>query len=159
MGAAGYAFAGLSLVGTGIGAYGQYAAGKANEAIGEWNAQVGEMQARDVITQGENAAADAREQGRGLVGAQRTALAGQGVQLDVGIAADLTADTDRQVQRQVDRIRADAAREAWGLRVGAASDRMAAKFARKAGTTGAIGTILSGTGQAGMMGYQTYREG
>lgn len=159
MGAAGYAFAGLSLIGTGISAYGSYAAGKANAAIGEWNATIAEEQSRDAIVRGEQAAADARTQGRQVVGEQRAAIAGQGIQLDTGTATDLVADTDRQVQTEVGRIRADAAREAWGFKVQAASDRMQARFAKSSGRNQAIGTILTGTGQAGMMAYQTYREG
>lgn len=159
MGAAGYAFAGLSLAGTGMQAYGSYAAGKANAAIGEWNATIAEEQSRDAIVRGEQAVADVQKQGRGFIGEQRTALAGQGIQLDTGTAADLVADTETKIRDEVNRIRADAVREAWGFKVQAVSDRMQARFGRLAGRNQAIGTILTGAGQAGMMGYQTYREG
>lgn len=155
----GTALAGLSLIGTGVNVFAALESSRTNSAIGEFNARQLDAQARDVLDQGVLAVGDAQARGRQIVGAQRAAFAGQGVSLDSGSAVAVQADTDRKLAQTITSIQADAVRQAAGLKIQAISARMQAKWAKRAGILDAVGTGLSGAGQAGQMIYQDYRSG
>lgn len=151
MGAAGYGLAGVSLIGTGIGAWSQWRAGQDAKHAANFNARMMDLEAKHTIDQGEAAAADIDRTGRIMIGEQRAGLAGQGVELGEGTAEALQLDTIARTRDAIARTRADAALAAWGLRTNAASVRRSGRMAARGGTMNAIGTGLSGTAQAGAM--------
>jgi len=159
MGAAGYAMAGVSLIGTAVSTGATLQAGNAAKATAEFNARMMELEAKDTIDRGEQVVAEAERDGRMMVGEQRAALAAQGIELGDGTAADLQASTVRTTLDTIARVRADAAMQAWGLRTNARSVRRSGAYAQRGARLNAIGGALSGTAQAGSMAYTAYREG
>jgi hypothetical protein len=140
--------AGLSMIGSGISAYGSFRAGQDEQRIGEWNANVAEMQAVDAIARGNVDETRSRIQTRALIGSQRASLAGQGVQVgDAGSSGDqVQIDAQRIGEEDALTIRNNAAREAWGYKVGATSMRMQGDAAMRRGRLQAISTIIGAGG-------------
>jgi len=131
---------GMAVGGQVINAIGNKKAGDAAKAAGEsaaqqqeFNAQVAELQAADALARGQDEESRFRSSVRGLIGSQRAGFAGQGVEVGAGSAADVQADTAFLAEQDVQNIRANAAREAWGFQVEAQDRRMAADVARKGG--------------------------
>lgn len=154
MGAAAGVFAGASLLGSGIQAYGAYEAGKQQKALNEYNASAMDAQAQDAQVRGEQAIQAHWMKVNGLLGDQRAALAGQGIDVGTGTAVDLQADTIHQAQRDVNVISTNAMRESFGYKVQAKGYRMAGKNAYNAGVFNAAGDILGGVGSAGSTYYR-----
>lgn len=140
----------VGLVGAGVSAQGSAKAGRKAKRIGAFNAGVAEQQAADALILGREAEDQLRSGTRKLMGQQRAGFAAQGVSLnDVDSSAvDVEEDTIKQRDRDIERIRLNAAREAWGYRVQAMNYRMggSAQFNQRQGE--AYGTILAGLGQA-----------
>jgi len=155
MGAAGFAAgAGLSLVGGVWGALAADAAGQYNKTMAEFDAKQLDAAAKDAIARGEEQAGRVGEAGRIGLGDQRAALAGQGIDVGVGIGADLQRETMTLVDRDIETVRANAAREALGLRIAAITTRASGTAAGTAGSNQAIGTLLTGGAQAISMASQ-----
>jgi hypothetical protein len=152
---------------------------EANAGVLEYNARMLEAMARDSIRRGVDDENRFRVDLRGLIGAQRTSYAAQGVEVNSGTALDVQADTAYQGELDALQIRVNAAREAWGFRVEAENTRMQVGALRKnaglqatstratsradalssrlggnaaasAGRYGAAGTILSGATSTAM---------
>lgn len=88
--------------------------GRYNQNLANWNATIADKNATDAERRGQIAANRQRSQTRQTVGAQRAALAAQGLSLDSGTAVDLQADTSYFGELDALTIRNNAAREAWG---------------------------------------------
>lgn len=158
----------LTAAATAVSAYGKYQQGQQQRALGEYNAQVAENNARvqemaaaDALQRGQVEEDAQRRRARQIMGAQRAAFAAQGGALTDQSTAAILGDTAAFGELDALTIRNNAAREAWGLRVGAANsmaDAGAARFqgraAARAGTMGAVGTILGGAAQ----GYDLWRR-
>jgi hypothetical protein len=124
------------------------------------NADVGELQAKDAESRGLEQASVSRQQTRGAVGSQRAAMGAEGIDLTSGSAADVLNDTASLGALDELTIRLNARREAWGYRVGAASDRLQAAMTREAGRNAARSlrlqsgvSLLTGAASA----YGSYR--
>lgn len=146
----------LTAVGTGVSAYSQYQQGQYNAQMAEANARNAELAAADATARGDAEAAMQRMQVSRLIGRQRAAFAASGVDAASGSALDVLGDTAAFGQLDVDTIRSNAAREAWGLQSQAASDRYSARVSRRMGTIGAGATLLTGGAQVGTMGYSRW---
>jgi len=154
------ATAGLAMAGAGAGfsASANRQAGKAQAALANYNAQVAEIQAEDAIDRGRIAENQQRINTRRMIGAQRAALAAQGIDINDAdsSAVDVQADTAYLGELDALTIRANAAREAWGYRVQAQDSRTRGAIAEAEGKNKAIGTLLT-TG--GSILYQRYGFG
>ncbi len=162
---------GASVLGTAVGAYGQYQAGQAQAGQARYQAQVAEnnrviseQQARDAEMRGQLAENERRRQTGALIGRQRTALAANGVLVDDGSALDITSDTAALGEVDALTLRANAAREAYGYRAQgnnfgaeAGLQRARASSAATAGAVGAGATLLSGAGTVADR-WTTYRR-
>lgn len=153
-----------SIIGIGIGALGAgtSAVGSAKSAakekrIANFDSKVAQAQAQDALDRGREAEDTLRMGVKKLLGAQRAGFAGQGVTLDSGSALDVQQDTGAMEARDLDRIKLNAAREAWGFEQEATNYAMGgqAKFNQDMGQ--AYGTILGGLGQA-FSDYATVRR-
>lgn len=124
------------------------------------NATLADRNAADALDRGRLAENRQRGDVRGVLGAQRAAYAGSGVDLSSGSVADVQSDTARMGELDALTIRNNAAREAWGYQVEGAQLRSKAKFARQGGknaqagyTNQAVSTVLS-TGASLISGYR-----
>lgn len=137
---------------------GQIAAGKAQASAANYNAKVAEMnatladrRARDAIERGKLEEQRKRMEVSQLQGAQRAAMAANGVDLSFGSPLDALVDTAMMGELDALTIRANASREAYdqdvqgvNLRADAALSRANAKSAKAGGFMGAMGTVLGG---------------
>lgn len=156
-GAAGALFGVAILASTIGGAYSAYASGRENRRIARFNAAMQQIRARDAIFRGQIAEQSLRTKTRRLIGAQRAAYAGQGVDVESGSALEVQADTAYQGELDAITIRNNAFREAFGLEIDAAQTMQAGQWAYRAGINNAAGTILGGASSAAGTYYMANR--
>lgn len=143
----GYAGIALQIAG-GVSSYmAADSAGKAAEGVADFNAKVADLQAADAIKQAESDASDrSRETGQ-LQGAQRAALAAQGIDPNEvgGTAEDLITSAQLLNDRDMATIKANGIRKAWGYKIDAKNSRMSGEIARSEAQQKALaGAINSG---------------
>lgn len=118
----------------------------------EMNRKIAEMQANDALRRGAKEKRDVETQTRQLIGAQRAAMAAQGIEVDTGSALDIQKDTATLGRMDALTVRMNAYREAWGYKFNAM--QMTAqgeligtqsRFARSQALVGA-GQSLAGAG-------------
>ena len=134
----------VAVIGFAYGAYAADQAGDAQEDLGNWNADVAAKQADDALARGRETERRQRIGIRQTIGAQRAAFAAQGVDVSDGSALEVVQDTAALGELDLITIRNNAAREAWGYRVGETDYRYKAQMAGYAGNQQAAGTILTG---------------
>lgn len=100
--------------------------------------------ARDALARGEEAANQVGSQSRVLTGAQRTALAAQGIDITTGSAADVQSSDQRTAQLNEGQLRLNAAREAFGFTEQGMLARMGASNAAKGYSNQMYSTLLGG---------------
>ena len=99
--------------------------------------------ANDVIARGEREAEFATMDLSRLRGAQTTSIAAQGIDVTQGSAAQIAEQTQRFGEEDINQIRLNAAREAWGIKT-------QAKLNRTAGRNQAFAEGLSAVASFGM---------
>ena len=115
-----------------------------------------ERRARDAIKRGESAESRKRQQTRKLIGAQRAALAAQGIDIQSGSAFEIQSETEEFGAFDAATIRINAAREVLGIRFGAEELKFRREIAGIAGRTARRATLLTGglqLAQAGAIGF------
>lgn len=164
-------FIGLAIaaIGTGVSVYSGIQQGKAQSAQAEYqsavmknNAIYAERAAKDAEARGKIAEDQQRMQTQQLIGRQRALLAANGVMVDTGSAADLTADTAMIGEQEALTVRNNAQREANGYRQqGANFDSQAYIAQQNSGMNwmGVGGTALSGIGSVADKWYNYDRLG
>lgn len=140
--------------GTVYNAYGQYQTGKYNAAVAKENAKLAEISAQDAVTRGEADVSQYRTQINQLRGRQRAAIGSANLELS-GSPLDLLVDTATVGELDVQTIRNNAARDAFGFRTQGLNYRAQGRLDRFAGNAGATGTLLTGAAQS----YGLYRQG
>ncbi len=138
---------------TAVTAYGQYQAGKAEQAALNYNAQVAERNAK-IAEDKANYEADLQKQKvRRAIGSQRAIQLASGYLME-GSALDLQEDT--VVQGELDRLAIlyGGDIEAANFKSEAELSRMRGSAAAAAGRTAAFGTVLGGVAQTGYTGRQ-----
>lgn len=145
-----------------IGAYKQSQAQKQayeyQSAVARNNAQIAEWQAADALERGARSEQSQRLKAAQLKGAQRARMAANGVALDEGSPLAILQDTDFMNEQDALTIRDNAAREAWGHRVGAANAMSdAGMLGARAGAENPMlsagSTFLSGAGSVASSWY------
>lgn len=139
---------GMQGFGAGFSAMGSLGAGKAQQQLANYNAQVAEMQAQDAIVRGRETEARHRTDVKRMIGSQRAGFAASGVDVNDGSAVDVQADTAALGELDALTIRTNAAREAWGYKIQAQDYAARGQIARAESTSKAVGTILSTAGSA-----------
>ncbi len=157
-----------SLLATGVSAVGMYQQGQSQKALGEYNAKVSEnnaivqqQAAEDARRRGDIAEDAQRRQTRQMLGAQRAAIGAQGGVLTDQSTEAILADTAQFGELDALTVRNNAAREAWGLEVGAnntlaeaEASRFQGRAASRAGSLSSVGTLIGGASNA----YSSYRS-
>jgi len=110
----------------------------------EANARMANLQAEDAIKRGDKEALAHKKKVRQLIGAQRAALAAQGIEVDSGSALDVQMDTAALGGEDILTIKNNAWREAWGYRVQAEDYRNKGTWAKMSGRNEARNTLLTG---------------
>jgi hypothetical protein len=105
--------------------------------VSENNAKSAEVMALDAHRRGAEAEERQRMLTRQRIGAQRVALAANGLDIGTGTAVDLVAETAGFGEMDALTIRTNAAREAWGYKVEAFDHRKRAEITRREGVMAA----------------------
>jgi hypothetical protein len=124
------------------------------------NARVAEISARSALEAGKHEAAQTGMQYGALRGRQRATLAANGVDLGVGSAAEIQASSAIMKQIDLNTIKANSVRTAWGIRTqGVNSQAEARMFSASASgispSSGAMSTFLTGAGSVASRWYQS----
>ncbi len=135
----------------------------------EFNARIAELQAQDAMDRGDKEASHIRKKGNQIQGAQRAALAAQGIDISSGSALDVQVDTDSAIRQDMIQTRNNAWREAWGFRAQALGYQNEGVLAQRATENKARNTLLTGGMQAleygqkaayhGAQGYKDRKKG
>lgn len=143
----------VAVIGLVLGAAGGIQQANAQEAqakyaakVGETNAQAAEVQAQDAHRRGAEQEERQRMLVRQRIGAQRAAIAANGLEQS-GTAADLVSETVAFGEMDALTIRANAAREAWGYNEQARNYRIDAAGTLMAGKNAKKGTLLTTAAQ------------
>ena len=109
--------AAASAVGSYYGARSQQITARGAADIADINAGQSELAAQQELARGNAQVAAVTMRAGQVKGAQRTALAANGVDLGVGSAAEVLTSTDIQKEEDINTITANAVRAAWGQRM------------------------------------------
>ena len=147
---------------TGISAYGNaYAQSSAQQTQAEYqrqqyetNARLAEMSSKDAIKRGDEDAAKYKSKIKQTIGAQRAAMAAQGIEVDSGSALEIQEDTAAIGAEDMVTIKNNAWREAWGYRVQANNSYGEGAMAYMAGMNKSRNTLITGGIQAMQGGIQ-----
>lgn len=161
----------MSAAGIASGAVGSYWSAKSTKiqlegqaALADTNARIAELGAQQEMIKGERDVANLTLQAGQVKGAQRAAMAANGIDLGEGNAAEVQASTD--IMKEIDKntAHANAVRSAWGYRTQGMNYQNEAIVKR--GTAGGISpgmsgfsTLLTGAGQVAPGWYQMYKAG
>jgi len=135
-------------VGTVISAAGQYQQGQTQQAIDNRNAMVANYQASDALVRGSSAEQIQQSKVRQLVASQTAAAGASGAAVESQSFGKVIDQTNEMGTVDALTLRTNALREAWGYKNQAAGLGYAGDAAALMGTTGAIGTALTGFGSA-----------
>lgn len=122
--------------------------GRLSKQAGNFNASQLEQRAQQSLVIGNAEAVARARQTRQQAGAQRAALAANGVQVDSGTAADIVSDTFQIGAEDEAIIRNNAARAAWGFSEQAKQERYQGEAAAANQLVGGFATALTTGAQA-----------
>lgn len=105
------------------------------------NRRFARRQAREVLAQGEEAAQAYQRDLAQLLGQQRVGAAAQGIDVGQGSVAQIRQQTETYGAQDIETIRANARRQAWGIRTQANLDYRAGMNQAIAGGVGALGQL------------------
>jgi hypothetical protein len=145
-----------------LGAAGAIQQGQAAAAASKYNAQVQEMnatladrRARDAVARGQAEEQRKRTEVSRIMGAQKAAMAANGVDVGFGSPLDTLVDTATLGELDALTIRSNSYREAYDYKVDAVNRRAGANLSRMEGQSAkagsyldAAGTVLTGFGKA-----------
>lgn len=141
----------MSVVAIGIGAFGaktSYDQGKFQEKVMKNNALSAKYAADDALARGAVEEGQARDRARAVMGAQRAALAANGLDATTGTGSQLLTDTAGMAEFDALTVRNNAMKQAYGLNVQSTNLLAEGRAAKVAGTNAAIGSLLTAGSQA-----------
>lgn len=147
----------VAAVGQGVGALNQAAQGRYQARVAEQNAKLDSEAAFDARQRGKTEAANYQRQLSQQQGAQRAALAANGIDATFGSASMVQRDLATVGQADVSTIRENAARESRGLEMSALNYRAQAAASRQA-ASGALIEGAFGVGSTLLGGAQQYKR-
>ncbi|TDY26305.1 hypothetical protein B0G81_6815 [Paraburkholderia sp. BL6665CI2N2] len=153
----------VSAVGAGVSAYGAVRQGQAASAAASYQAEVAKNNqivanaySKQAMDDGENQVAAKQQQTSQMIGAERAAMAANGVDLDSGSALRIQGDTAKLGDVDAMTIRNNAARQAYGYQLQGLSysqqaslDEASSSNAQTAGYVNGFSSILSGASSVG----------
>lgn len=151
----GAASVGLGAASTAMSAASAYQSSRIQQQVANNNAAMADYEAAAAERRGQEEAARIRRAADQTKGLQRNVLAGRGVDLTSGTAAEIQDQTDFFGQLDAIQARENAATEAWGLRFQSASTRAAART--QSPTRAAVTSLISGGGTVADRWYRFQR--
>lgn len=130
--------------GTALSSFSKLKAGREQQKMFEENARFADFQAGDALTRGKVNEKRQRHATEGVIGAQRTSLATQNVDVNAGSSLDVQADAAYLGELDALTIRSNAAKEAYGFKVQAKDLRQRGKYAKQGGEMDALNSIIGG---------------
>ena len=130
----------------------------------QFNAQVADLQAEDAINRGNKDAATVKKQSKQIIGTQRAGLAAQGIEVNADTASLIQQDTAGLAAEDVQTIKNNAMREAWGYKVENLNYTTEAKMAATSARFNSAQTLLTGglsfakDVTSGALAYNTYKK-
>lgn len=112
--------------------------------LGEINTRLADEAVADALYRGEKEAQRMRREARRIIGAQRAAYAGQGVDINSDTPADVQEDTAVIGARDAMTAKNNAWREAWGYRVAALEATSRAQYADISARAASRSTLVTG---------------
>lgn len=152
-----YAAMGLTGAGTLFGAYSQIQAGKYNARAAEFSANYQRMLASQSIQEGESLSSNRMLQQRQAIGRTNAGAAGSGVVAGAGSAGAARGTQQALGAEDIQNIRVNAARGAFGYDVGAAEQMRRAQMARMTEQSSVAGTLIGGASQEALESDPNYR--
>lgn len=143
-------------LGTGMSMYGMYQQGQAQKAMYDYQAKMGKVQAEQELSAGREAERAQRRKTASLIGAQRAAMGGSGIDVNTGSLLEAQVDTARMGEMDALTLRYNAKNRAWAARAGVSMSRAAGRNAATAGTIGAASSLLTGAGKVADQYYRYY---
>ena len=145
--AAAWIMAATAVVGGVVSYRGQQNAQDYNEAVAKQNKKIAEAKAIDEERLGQIEASEKRLETRMKIASQVTGFGAQNVE-QTGTALDILGDTAMFGEIDESRIRANAARRAWGYRMEGHNIDAQTRLSRYTGRVERMGTILTTIGSA-----------
>lgn len=141
---------GLIIASTLLSAAGAVQQGNASAAASRYNAQVAEMnatisdkRARDALERGQVEEQKQRQKTASIMGAQKAAMAANGVDLSFGSPLDTIVDTATMGELDALTIRSNAYREEYDYKVDAVNKRAGANLSRMEASAAKTGSLLT----------------
>jgi hypothetical protein len=131
------------LAGAVLSTVGAIQSGQQAKATAEYNSDVARMQALDARRRGSQAEGEHRQRVQQFMGAQRAQMGGSGAVVDQGSFGDVLAQTAEFGERDAQRLRSNAERQAWGLQSEAEGSMYQGRAAQTAGYYKAGSSVLS----------------
>lgn len=103
-----------------------------------------DLNAQDAINRGKKDAQAVKRRAKQILGSQRVALAGQGIDISSGSALDVQLDTADAAEIDALQVKNNAWKEAWGHRVESFNLRNQSRLTKQSGNYQANSTLLSG---------------
>ena len=144
-------------IGTGVSAYSQYQAGKAQQALNNRNAEISDQAALDAERDSRFAANEQRKKGEALKARQRALYAKAGVVAATGSPLLVQVEQAGELELTALDIERGGSITAAQQRNQAVLDRMAGRSARTTANLNTAGTILQGIGSSAGT-YANYRS-
>jgi hypothetical protein len=147
---------GTMAAGTAMNIYAKKKAGDYEAQVAENNAALAEQQRKLALDQGVQDASLIRSQGRQVAGQAQAAIGASGIDGTTGSMGNIFAVNEANAAIDAERLKANAARTAWGFANEARDEKARAKMMRKATLLGGIG---EGLGSAVNLAGSTYGKG
>ena len=144
------AFLGLAAAGTGLQAFGQYQAGRQQQAMADYNARLLDQRAVATEQAMRIETEMGHEQARRMKAQQRAAYSASGAEITSGTPLLVMAEQSAIMERDILQQRRNRMIEAQQLRSEAAMTQYGGQMQKRAGTLGAFSTILGGAGKIGL---------
>jgi len=144
------AFLGLAAAGTGLEAFGQYQAGRQQQAMADYNARLLDQRAAATEQAMRIETEMGHEQARRMKAQQRAAYSASGAEITSGTPLLVMAEQSAIMERDILQQRRNRMIEAQQLRSEAAMTQYGGQMQKRAGTLGAFSTILGGAGKIGL---------
>ena len=144
-------FAGLSIAGTALNAYGQIQAGQMQAKVASQNAEMAEANAHQVDLATDDKIDQIARHTSITLGKQRAGYAKSGVKLE-GSPLEVLTETVNLGERDMFRVAKEGEFAGDSLRFSAAQERQKATYVKRASFIGAGSTLLSGFGQTALAG-------
>jgi hypothetical protein len=133
-------------------------AAQVNVRLADRNAKIAEFRAAGARKRGQENAQLVREARDRVIGAQRAALAGQGLDVAVGTAVDLQEEAARAAEADIVTVLNNAELEAWGIENNLDDIQFQSELARFGLPQAQLATALGGAGRLTQVGLATRRK-